>query len=167
MCLESLYVQSPAIDTYFSVLSELSEGVSWTLTSLPFLFGYSNRTEPFDIPFDKIRENILDLEFDLADMMMLLEIRVRELNRFLMEDTEYFSFQSKTDHAEMLKALENDKRVNMAIAEYIRLIATASRNARKQLFEGRKKIVIDWSSVDAKHQEVDKRFMEAAGIRNP
>jgi hypothetical protein len=166
MCLESLYVQSPAIENYFSILSGLSEGWSWTQATLPVLFGYSNRTKPFDIPFDKIRENILDLGFDLADMILKLEIRIRGLNGFLVEYCELYSQQSKIERREMLRNLEADKKVNAAIGEYVGLVASASKSARKQLFEKRKKIVVDWNSTDAKSHEVDRLLMEAARIQN-
>jgi len=149
------------VENYFSMLSGLSEGVPWTRETLPLLFGYSNRTKPFDIPFDEVRQNLLDLDVDIADMIMRLEIRIRQLNGFLTESTERFSDQSK-NHDEILRDLKAHKRVHIAFAEYVRLLAFASRTARKQLFDGRKKVVVDWSSIEAKYHEIDKLFLEGS-----
>ena len=164
-CLESLYVQSPAIEFYFSLLSGLSEGASWTQATLPVLFGYSDRTKPFDVPFDRVRDNILNLNLDLADMILVLELRVRQINGFLKEDTQFFSNQSKTNHDEILRNLESNRRSNVAIAEYVGLVASMSKSVRKQLFENTKKIVVNWSSVEAKAREIDMIFLEEAGIQ--
>ena len=167
-CLESLYIQSPIIEYYFSLLAGTPKGVSWTRTkeTLPVLFEYSNRTKPFDIPFDKVRENLLELNVDIADMIMRLEIRVRQLNRFLVEWTEAFSDQRKTNYGEILKDLDANQRLYGWMAEYVRLLAFTSRNARKQLFEGRRKIIVDWGSVEAKDDEMDKLYMESGGVRD-
>ncbi len=167
--MEILYVQSPAIERYFSLLTGPSEGVSWTEESLPLLFDLSSRTRPYDIPFDKIRENLLNLDADLADMIVKLEIYVRSLNDWLTEDIEgstSFSTQSKESYREMLNGLRLNKKVNTAIAEYVRLLAQASRNARRQLFAGKKKISFDWASVDKKLGEIDSMFLEVGGLRS-
>ena len=98
-------------------------------------------------------------------MILVLELRVRQINGFLKEDTQFFSNQSKTNHDEILRNLESNRRSNVAIAEYVGLVASMSKSVRKQLFENTKKIVVNWSSVEAKAREIDMIFLEEAGIQ--
>jgi len=165
-CLESLWLQSPEIQTYFSLLSGTEREVSWTKETLPLLFGYSNRTKPYDIPFDKVRENILNLDYDLANTVLKFELRVYEANRMLTDATQTFSSQSRADRVEMLKDLDDHKSMYKAIAESVRLLSLAANNTRKQLFEGKRKIVVDWSLVDSKSLEIDKLLLKAAGLQS-
>lgn len=161
-CLESLYLQSPDIETYFSLLSGSS--LSWTKQTLPLLFQWSERTKPYDIPFDKVRENILNLDYDLSNTVIRFELRIRDINLFLTQLSTDFSYQSKTDHVEMLKDLDVHKTMYKAISENVHLLSTVASKARRQLFEGRKKVDVDWSSVDAKYNEIQKLLLESAGI---
>ena len=164
--MESLWLQSPEIQTYFSLLSGTERGLSWRKETLPLLFGYSNRTKPYDVPFDKVRENILNLDYDLANAVLRFELRVYEANRMLTDATQTFSSQSRVDRDEMLKDLEDHKNMYKEVAESVRLLARAANNTRKQLFEGKRKIVVDWSLVDAKSLEIDKLLLKAAGVQN-
>ena len=160
-CLESYYLQSPEIETYFSLLSGSS--LSWTKETLPVLFGWSDHTKPYDIPFDKIRENILNLDYDLANTVIRFQLQIRDINFFVTEATRDFSYQSKTDHGEMLKDLDAHRSMYKAISENVKLLSAVASNTRRQLFRGRKKVRVDWSSVDAKFNEIQKLLLEAAG----
>ncbi len=84
----------------------------------------------------------------------------------LTDATQTFSSQSRVDRDEMLKDLEDHKNMYKEVAESVRLLARAANNTRKQLFEGKRKIVVDWSLVDAKSLEIDKLLLKAAGVQN-
>jgi hypothetical protein len=162
--MESLWLQCPDIQSYFWLLSGTDRGLSWTKETLPVLFGYSNRTIPYDIPFGKIRENILDLDYDLANLVLKFELRIQVINRMLTEATALYSSQSKTDYGEMLKDLEAEKNIYKAYSEFVRLLSFAASSVRKQLFEGKKRIIVDWTLADSKSNEIDKLLLKSAGI---
>jgi len=84
----------------------------------------------------------------------------------LTDATQTFSSQSRADRVEMLKDLDDHKSMYKAIAESVRLLSLAANNTRKQLFEGKRKIVVDWSLVDSKSLEIDKLLLKAAGLQS-
>jgi len=162
-CLESIYVQSPPIEYYFSALISPGEGLEWDEEWIPLVIELSVRTAPFKIPFDKVRENLLDLDSNLAEMILNLDIRVNVINRLIDQSTRTYSPVPTATMAqeEMVANLQLTKKTNISIAECVRLLSTYSGNARKQLFAGKTKIVIDWSTVDRKLREIDRYLMES------
>ncbi len=143
------------------------KGVSWTEESIPFLLELSDQAVPFNIPFDKIRENLLDLEPGLANTILRLDLRVDLLNRTIIQEKTTISSlarNSKTGYHDILSRLEVNKQINAALLESIKLLAQTGIKARQQLFAGNKKLVVDWSSVDKQFKEVEKRLAESVGI---
>jgi hypothetical protein len=143
------------------------DGEPWSQNSLPVLLDLSSRTRPYDIPFDKVRENLLNLDSDLADMVVKLNILIHQLNWWLRENTEGlvgYSTHSTSSHSQMLDGLQRTKKTNRAMAEYVFLLAQTSKEWRRQLFAGKKKLIIDWKPIDTKLQEIDHTFVEASRI---
>jgi hypothetical protein len=171
-CLAIHFVQSPPIEKYFDLLTGPTEGVAWTEESLPLLFEESRRMKPYDIPFNKVHGNLLNLDRVLADVIIKLEIFVGYINEWLLDNTEgysSFSSQSQMTKSQILKGIETNKKINRAISEFIGLLATESRAARWRLFAKKKKrfsfgerkrIIFDWSPIDKKYYEVNDLFLE-------
>jgi hypothetical protein len=127
------------------------------------------QNEPFHstFHFDKIRENLLDLDPDLADMILKVEMRVGLLNRTFIEEKAPLSNlprNSKVGYEEVSANLRTNTNVNEAVSECVRLLADTSVKARRELFAGKGKLVVDWNPVDKKIREIDKLLMDTLGI---
>src|SRR5207247_7031535 len=77
-CLDSVYIQMPEIESDFR---SLSKNV-WGEDNLPAVFSLSKNLSTIDTSlFDKVRENLLELDVELANAMVSYELYLRRINR--------------------------------------------------------------------------------------
>lgn len=168
-CLESVLLQSAWVGKYFKSLAGSTEEawktdnvyMVWKKEDFQFVAQIARRAKPFDVPFDKIRENLLDLDVDLADLILRLEYSVRFVNDVIAEKHSELSTLDNPEttpetRAEQLATLNLQARINHAYHEYILTLASELRKVRDQLILGKKKMVVHWARVDEEFDRVNK-----------
>jgi hypothetical protein len=169
-CLESVYIQMPEIETYFKTLARGVEGEE----NLRSLFSISKTVSLVDISlFAKVRENLLNLEFELANAIVSLELYVRRINReakgWVELLSEGYTEKGSTERAALVPYLKRNSKVFGKEVELIITLTNLIVTLRKQLFERRrlpnrrKKVEVDWAPVTKKSQESLDALAETMG----
>ncbi len=164
--LNSVYVQLPELAIFFGSLSK----IIWSEETLPVAFSLSKNLRQIDTSlFDKVRENLLRFDVELANAILAFEIRVLQLNRVakevagnIAEDSPMASGRWKP--ANVVNYLKLYSKYNSKQVEFANAIGELAAKLRDQLFAKTKKIIVDWTNVDRLTEEAQVALAE---IRSP
>lgn len=155
-----VYDQMPSLMAYVSVLSARN---TWEETTLPQLYRLGKTIRLVDTSFfEKVRERLLNLDFELAVGISVFDSYVRQNNDLveyyqetLSEDSSLFKDSSK--RADTISGfLQRESDFLARLFELDKMIMDIAKEFRVQLLRHRKKVSIDFSQVSKKSKELQE-----------